>query len=344
MKKLLTFLFSLLLGILACLALFKYFVSWKKFGEELVKISFTEWAVVIFLAFVCFSLSMWRWKTIVQNLGYSVSFSDVFAPQFAAFAIVYFIPVGMLWADILRTSGLKQKKQVPFSKGLASVLIDRIFDSAFNFVLAITGICFFFYKASSASAQLWQAYVLSIFFFFFIAFILVLFVFYPNTLRQIGLFDFFINSFAQQEEIEKIKGNVFLFFKKQNLACIFRVFSLSAARVVGIVFIPFLIVFFLGHPLSFSSTLAFVGPTFAALETPISADLGSHDLTSAFVLEALGLKRETGVAYAIIFRGSNLALSAVGLFFLLKSALAKWNRNIFLKLRLFKKNEQPRIS
>ena len=65
--------------------------------------------------------------------------------------------------------------------------------------------------------------------------------------------------------------------------------------------------------------LAVYGASSAALETPISADLGTHDLATALVFEKMGLNRQAGVVFALIIRGANLII--VGLSLLLFSKL-----------------------
>lgn len=316
MKKLLTFFFSLLLGVLFCIGLFRYVVTWQEFREELTGFSFLEWAAVLSFSFVCFFTAVWRWQNVVEELGYSPSFSNLFGPHLASFGIVYLVPVGLFWADIFRAKSLK-KQGIPISKGLASVFIDRIFNSVFNLALIFIGLFIFFGKVGTLWVELRHIYLIAIFFFLFTLGLILAFVFHPPFLKRLGLLDFLLNSFAEKEKIgEMVKKEIVDFFRKENFSSLAWIICLSLLRSFSLLLLSFFIVLFLGYPLSIPSVWGLFGPTFASLETPISADLGSHDLTSAFVFESLGLKRGTGVAYALVFRGANLFLALGGLLFL----------------------------
>lgn len=328
MKKLLTFFFSLLLGILFCVGLFRYVVTWQEFKRELGRVSFGEWFVVVLFSFLCFGLAVWRWKRIAADLGFSVPFLGLFGPHLASFGIIYLIPVGLFWADLFRAKMLEKREGVPVSKGLATVFIDRLFNSVFNLLLIFSGLFIFFGKVGTLWLELRHVYLVVLLFTSFTLGLILAFVLWPSFLKRIGVLDFLLNSFVHKEGLAgRVRKEISLFFRKENFETLVSIVGFSLLRSFSLLFLSFFIVLFLGYPLPLPSVWALFGPTFASLETPISADLGSHDVTSAFVFEALGFKRGTGVAYALVFRGANLVLAAAGLSFLAKVVLTPQDGN-----------------
>lgn len=92
---------------------------------------------------------------------------------------------------------------------------------------------------------------------------------------------------------------------------------------------------FLGYCLPFSSSLAIFGSSLAAMETPISADLGSHDLANALVFERLGLGKGAGFAFTLIVRGIGLLFTFAGIVFLLKFHLHFLKQDFLNKFEMF---------
>ena len=86
-----------------------------------------------------------------------------------------------------------------------------------------------------------------------------------------------------------MKKEIFSFFKPQNVSSLTRVVFISLLRISLLAVQFVLLVSFLGENLFLIDLLALFGSTFAATETPISADLGSHDMANAFLFEKMGL-------------------------------------------------------
>ena len=117
---------------------------------------------------------------------------------------------------------------------------------------------------------------------------------------------------------EKLKKEIFDFFKKGNLRFIKNSLFYSFLKVL-IGFIQFwILAFFLGYPLSFMNLFAIFGVSLAGLETPISADLGSHELVTALAFDRLGMAKSIGATFAMIFRGANLIFALIGIIFFIE--------------------------
>ncbi len=319
MRKLIIFFVSLLLGAVFLFGLFRYVVNWEELQEELTRVRFLEMGAIVFFAFISLLIGTLRWKEVLKAFGSSFSLKELFPARIASFGIVYLIPIGVFWADILRAKAIGVKKKADFSINFASVLVDRIFNMIINLVLVSVGFLLFFRMAGTLWLELRYVYLTSLFFFSLVLFFIIFFILSPEFSEKIGFLDFFFNSFSHKKSlVRKTKKEIISFFKTLKPSAHFKILLFSVLHGASLVFLSFLIISFLGYKISFVSTWALFGPTYASLETPVSADLGSHDLVSAFVCEALGMRRSTGVVYAFLFRGANLVLTAVGLLFLLK--------------------------
>lgn len=323
MKKIITFVFSLLLGVIFLVGLFRYAVSWEELREELTRVQPLQMVIIVIFVFISMLLATLTWREILKTLGFSLPSFELFSARAASFSIVYLIPIGVFWADILRARviGEKSKKmnRPDFSISLASVFIDRVFNIIVNFFFGGVGMFLFFKQAGTLWLSLKHVYLTSLVFSVFILFLLLLLILFPSFFEKLGFLNFLFNSFShERNQVEKVKKETISFFKKLDFASYFKIGLFSLLHGSSLLFLTYLIISSLGYKLSFTSTWALFGPVLVSLETPISADLGSHDITSAFVCEGLGMKRSTGVVYAFLFRGAHLVLTTVGLIFLLR--------------------------
>ncbi len=323
MKKLITFVFSVLLGVIFLVGLFKYAVSWEELQEELARVQPLQMIVIVVFVFISMLLATLTWREILKAFGFSFSVSELFPARTAAFSICYLIPIGVFWADILRARviGKKENKsgRAGFSVSLASVLVDRIFNIIVSLFFGSVGLFLFFRQAGTLWLSLKHIYLTSILFSLFILFLLLFFIVFPSFFKRLGFLNFLFNSFSHEKtRVKEIKKETISFFKKLNPSSCFKISLFALLHGLSLLFLTYLIISSLGYKLSFVSSWALFGPVLVSLETPISADLGSHDITSAFVCEALGMKRSTGVVYAFIFRGAHLILTTAGLIFLFK--------------------------
>lgn len=332
MKKLITFLFSFLLGIVFFLGLFKYIISWRDLVVGFSRFSFWEGVFVLLLSFLFTAIAIIRWREILKSKDHYYSVPELVGPYLASFAITYLIPVGIFWADFLRCRMIGEKDFQSPEKKIASVFIDRILNTFSNLLIIFPGSFVFLIKIGCFPQELSKVYLGVLLFLGFILIFIFIFLFYSNVLDKAGILDFILNSFSGQKHLGKqIKKEILGFFSLRNP-------GLKTSFLLSILgsFIAFIqcwaMIFFLGGNLSFLSALAVFGVSFAALETPISADLGSHDLTTALVFDKMGMDRSAGVAHALIFRGANLVLTGFGIFFLLKFGFQGFKQSLLIKI------------
>lgn len=144
MKKFLLFLISLLIGIGLFFWIIKT-VGWQEIKNAFLV--FTGWhGLVIFgLTLLMMLIGNWKWKEILKGENIKTSFRELFRPYLAGFAVMFLAPILLLAGEIFRGYILKAKNFVPWSKGMASVFIDRITEWTANLVVIFFGILFFLY-------------------------------------------------------------------------------------------------------------------------------------------------------------------------------------------------------
>ncbi len=331
MKKMLTFVISLLLGLVFVFGLFRYFVAWQELEESISSFSFWKWTLVLATSFLCLLSASLKWRAILKSFGSTASFRTIFEAHFSAFAITYLIPPAIFWADFFRARAVED--EISLTKRIASVFSDRILTTFFDLLLICLGSFLFFKEADGFFGRFTHIYLGFLFFSAFIVFFVLIFLLYSNLLQKMGILKLFLNSFSKENDIGgKVKKEIMKFFKNRE-GGLKKVLLLGLLRSSLMVFQCFLIVTFLGNQVGVLESLAIFGPTTASLETPISADLGSHDLTSALVFKGVGLTKGSGAAYAFIFRGANLTLVCLGSFFLLKIGLRSFRKRIVSKAK-----------
>jgi len=142
MRKLLLFLISLLIGVGLFIWIGKT-VGWQEIKNSFLV--FTGWqGMAIFgLTLLIMLIGTWKWKEILKGVGAEISFRDLWRAYLASFSIRYLAPTIIVGAEIFQSYILKNRNSVPWSKGMASVIIDRIIEWTINLVVIFFGTLFF---------------------------------------------------------------------------------------------------------------------------------------------------------------------------------------------------------
>ncbi len=134
MKKIVICAGSLLLGI----ALFVFAVN--MIGFDVILAQFQTMNPRFLLAYLGVSLGIvftlvLKWKLILQALGYSINFIYLFFYKQMGYSIGYLVPSFYIGGETIRGL-LLQRKGVPTTDALSSVLIDRTIELPLNFMIA----------------------------------------------------------------------------------------------------------------------------------------------------------------------------------------------------------------
>ena len=326
MKKFWLFLISLLIGVGLFFWIIK-FVGWPAIKNAFLVFTGWQGMVILGLTFLLSLICIWKWKEILKGLGIEISFRDLFRPYFAGFSVMYFFPIILMGGEILRCYLLKEKKYLSWTKGMASVIIDRILDWTTNLIIVFLGMIFFLSKASSLPQKLGIIFG-GVFFFWVVG----IFFFYFKVFKKESMAKFFIRlinfKYKDMEPLE-IEKEIFTFFKPKK-AHFWKGFGLAFLEEVIMFLRTFLLVSFLGKNISPLSTLTINGFLYLATMIPIPASIGSHDVVQAFSFDALGFGAGTGVVFTLIIRGAETILALFGLLILFRLGLN------LLKITLFK--------
>ena len=337
MKKFLLFLISLLVGIGLFFWIIKT-VGWQEIKNAFLV--FTGWqGLVIFgLTLLMMLIGNWKWKEILKGENIKTSFRELFRPYLAGFAVMFLAPILLLAGEIFRGYILKAKNFVPWSKGMASVFIDRITEWTANLVVIFFGILFFLYTIGLPPRNLGIIFGGA-----FLLFAFGISIFYFKTIKRESMAKSLLRILGLERlnhanSILDIEKEIFNFFKPKKIA-MWKVFSLSFLRALVMYFRTWFLVIFLGKSITSLPALSILGFTYLAAMIPIPTALGSHEAIQTFAFSSLGLGGGTATAFTMIIRGAELIIALVGVVILFRLGIDLLKNTLFKKLNNFKKDE-----
>lgn len=327
MRKFLLLLLSLLIGVGLFIWIGKA-IGWQEIKNAFLV--FTGWhgLVILILTILMALVGTWKWQEILKGEEIKISFKKLFRPYLAGFAIMFLAPVLVWGGEILRGYLLKKENLIPWTKGMASVVIERILEWTINLVVIFFGTLFFLMVIGLPPIKL-----LIIFGGAFLFFFLGISLFYFKTFRRESMAKAFFKIFnhrlgSQPLEIEKEFFNFFRIGKK----AMWRAFGLSFLRA-GIMYLrTWLLILFLGKEISIFPALSILGFTYLAAIIPIPAALGSHEAIQAFGFNSLSLGISTAAAFTMIIRGAELILSLAGVALLFQLGTSLLKKTLFGKI------------
>ncbi|GAI55188.1 unnamed protein product, partial [marine sediment metagenome] len=218
---------------------------------------------------------------------------------------------------------------MPWPKGLASVIVDRVLEWTINLVVIFFGLLFFFYKIGFSSKNLGIIFggILAIF-------ILGIAYFYLKVFKKESIIKVIVKGLGmkrieQKNTFLKIEKEVFSFFRPEKKA-MWKGFGLSFLRTTGMYLRVWVVISFLGKSVGAFSVLSILGFSHLALLIPIPTALGSHEAIQALGFSSLGLGASTATAFTMIIRGSELIMALLGIIILFRLGIALL-RNVLLK-------------
>ncbi len=316
MKKVLAFFISLFIGV-GLLIWVTSFIGWEKIESAFKFFSFKAGIIILFLTISAILVRAWRWKTILNNQGYNVPALRILEYYLSGNSIAFFIPMVIFGGEIFRGYDLKGKYDMPWSKSIASVVIDRILELTIYAVTAVIGVVFFLLNVGLTS------YKIGIIIFSAVFLIVALIaLFYFKSFKKESIIHFFLKKFNARNlngadtaiEVEK---EIFQYFRPDK-KIMWQGFGLSFLVELILLARTFLLILFLGKSVSAILVVSVVAFSSLALVLPIPAALGSHDAIQSFVFTTLGLGAGTGAAFVLVIRGAELIVALIGLFFFFK--------------------------
>lgn len=336
MRKFLLVLISLLVGVGLFIWIGKT-VGWQEIKNAFLV--FTGWhGLVIFgLTLLMMLIGNWKWKEILKGENVKISFRALLNPYLAGFSVMFLAPILLLGGEIFRGYVLKEKNQIPWPKGMASIFIDRILEWTTNLVVIFFGTLFFLIMIGLPPIKL-----LIIFSGVFLFFVVGISYFYLKTFKRESMARFFLRilgleRFNHANSILDIEKEIFDFFKPKKMA-MWRAFSLSFLRALAMYFRAWLLIIFLGKTTGGLPALSILGFTYLAAMIPIPTALGSHEAIQTFGFNSLGLGAYTATAFTMIIRGAELIVALVGVIILYRLGMGLLKNTLFKKVNNIAKN------
>ena len=330
MKKVLLFLISLLVGT----ALFIWilnFVGWQEIKNAFLV--FTGWhgLTILGLTILMALVGNWRWREILRGGGITVSFLGLFRPYLAGFSVMFLAPVLLWGGEILRTYILKERNFIPWSRGMASVIIDRILEWTANLVVIFFGIVFFLLTIGFPPIKL--GIIFGGVFLFFVAGVTF---FYFKSFKKESMAKAFLKIFNQKSDNKplEIEKEFFNFFKPKKRA-MWKAFLLSFFRTTIMLLRTWLLITFLGKEISVLPALSVLGFSYLAAIIPIPTALGSHEVIQTFAFNSLDLGSSLATVFTMIIRGAELMLAFCGVIILFRLGLSLLKNTFFKKFEKF---------
>jgi hypothetical protein len=304
MKKLLLFLVSLLIGLVLFFWVLNA-IGWQEIKKAFLV--FTGWKglIIFILTLLMMLIGNWKWKEILKSENVKISFFELFKSYLAGFALMFLAPIIFWGGELFRGYVLKEKNSIPWSKGMGSVVIDRILEWTTNLVIVLTGSVFFVFLIDFPPLKLITIFGGALFFVF-----AALGLFYFKCIKKESIVGFFLrNNKNHPLETEK---EVFNFFNFKKPA-MWKGFGISFLRA-GVMYLrAWFLLLFLGKNIDVLPALSVLGFSYLAAMIPLPTSLGSHEVIQAFAFESLGLGVPTAAAFTMILRGAELIFALVGI-------------------------------
>jgi uncharacterized protein (TIRG00374 family) len=330
MKKLLLFLVSLVVGILLFFWVLKT-TSWQEIKNSLAIFNGPYGLAVIILTFLMAVIGTWKWSEILKGQNIKISFFKLFSPYLAGYALMFLAPILVWGGEVLRGYLLKNKNSIPWSKGMASIIIDRIFEWTSNLTVITLGVLLFLSKIYKIPKNLEGVFGI-----LFLFFILAMVYFYLKVFKKESIIEsiagwFGLKQIEEKNTLLETEKEIFNFFEVKN-KMMWSALGLSFLRALVMLTRIWFIVSFLGKSISLSPAISILGFNYLASMIPIPAALGSHEAIQTLVFSEFGLGASGGTAYTMIVRGAEITVSFVGIVILFKFGVE------FVRKLLFRDN------
>jgi uncharacterized protein (TIRG00374 family) len=326
MKKFLLLLISFLIGAGLFVWVAKI-VGWEKIKNSFLVFTGWQGLAILGLTIVMALIGTWKWKEILRGGGVKIPFRQLLNPYLAGFSIMFLAPILIWGGEIFRSYILKERNSIPWSKGMASVIIDRILEWTANLAVVFFGGLFFLLIIDFPPIKL--GLIFGGVFLFFTALIAF---FYFKSIRRESMIRFFIRGSQNQPfEIEK---EIFKFFKVKNRA-MWKSVAISFLRAAFMYLMSWFLISFLVKSIGAISVLSILGFTYLAVMIPIPTALGSHEAIQTFAFNSLGLGASTATVFTMIIRGAELIIALVGVIILFRLGVILIKNTLFKKINNF---------
>ena len=289
------------------------YIGWHEVWASLQTLSLFSIAVLFTTTAVFLALGVFRWQYILKSQGYSLGFLQLWKSFLSGFSLLFFIPIIPFANEVFRGSVLRDKYNIPFARGMASVVIEHILELTSTVVTVIAGGVIFLSISNIPYSVKTLAVAAFIAVWFAAVAILYIRIFQKKTI--VGFLG------KKNGNVQEIEQEVFAFFRLDSryfwqgvlLSLVRNMVAL--ARVVAMLF-------FFGKGIALIPGITILGFYYLAILVPVPAALGSHDALQAAGFAVFGFGAGTGAAFALVVRAVEIAFAGAGLIYLVHHGLS----------------------
>jgi len=336
MRKFLLFLFSLLIGVGLFIWIGKT-VGWQEIKNAFLVFAHAQGLVILGLTALIILFAILRWREILKSQGHNISITSLAGPYLSWFSLAYLAPMLFFSVEVFRGYVLRKKFSIPWSQGLASIIIDRTLDWTIYLIVFFIGAIFLFMEIGLPPKEI--GLILAGVFIFFSA---AIGFFYFKGFKKESLAKFFIKRFNNKKHLNpeplEIEKEIFKFLNLRK-SFFWKAVGFTFLKT-GIAFTrAWFLIFFLGETIGFFSVLPILGFHYAAMLIPIPAHIGSHEVIQVFVFGAINLRAGAAAAFTMIIRGAEIILALIGVVALFKLGVGLLQTALFRKIKRLVSNK-----
>ncbi len=289
-------------------------VGWQGIKNALLIFASWQGMVIFGLTLLIMLVSNWRWQEVLRGEGITIPYLPLLGTYLGGFAVMYLAPILVWGGEFFRGYVLKEKNGVPWSKAMASIIIDRTLEWTFNLSIVLIGILFFIYKIGLPSSKLLIIIGGGLLVIFF-----AICFFYFKAIKKESIAKAIGKIFIRGIDSQPLatEKEIFYFFKPANKS-MWKALLLSLFRVAIMYFRVWILVGFLGKNIFGLTTLTILGFSYMAAMVPIPASLGSHEAIQVFSFQSLGLGISSATIFTMLIRAAEIIFALAGLIILLR--------------------------
>jgi glycosyltransferase 2 family protein len=267
-------------------------VDFKAIWNSILKVNTYLYFITFVLLIFIYILKSLRWKLLLRIQGIQYSFLNCLIVFFSANFIAFITPGRV--GEIAKAFYLKRDTNVPFSKALPTVLLDRFFDIYALLVLGIIGFFQFslFERLNATSIIILSLILIVPFFFLFKEISMPVIIFFFS----LPILDRFQSKIIQASDTFFGEIKILISFK-----LIYGVILTFMAYFV-LFYIAYLINLACGYEISFFTIVFFVSVANILSFIPISiSGIGTREASFIYLFSLINMSKEDALLFSTLF-------------------------------------------
>lgn len=289
---------------------------------------FSPWGVIPLLGLTLLShiVSAVRWQYILRALGVRAPFILLIQTWFVGNAVSYITPVAYVGGEFFRAAILRDRHGVAWTRALSSIFIDKVVESVVWISIVLLGGAIFVFQLglSSVSESLAVGLTAILFFAGFIAVVYV-FILKKKSLVQLLFVKFLKRGDSKMGTfLYDIEKDFFQFFSIANKMYVLRTVGFALLKYAILLVRNIFLIYYLTQVLSLSSSIMALGFSYLSYIAPVPAGIGAQEGLLSLVFARIGFVAGIGAAFTLLWRGAEMMIVGLGLYFLVRWGLRKF--------------------